>query len=216
MESFFVFRVVKKEKIEYSNKKAVIREKNKFFGFGSRERKITMTEHKPRHFLLLRTVVSMVLVVAVAACAILVFVHLKNRQERLVSSAKNAQPSETTMEIQSDNRASKEDEQVFIIKGNDKSSNKFERADKLSYTTTVQYTIEDLKQLDSYGLRITRNEIYARHGRMFVDQDLQTYFDRQEWYVPEKSPTDFDDNELNEIEMYNAVFILNYEKSMNY
>lgn len=175
-----------------------------------------MPGHKPRHFLLLRTVVSVLLVVVVAASAILVFVHLKNRQERLVSTAKNAQPNETTVELASDSGASGEGEQVYIIKGNDKSSNKFERADKLSYTTSVKYTTEDLQQLDAYGLRITRNEIYARHGRMFADQDLQTYFDRQEWYVAETSPTDFDDDELNDVEMYNAVFILNYEKSMNY
>lgn len=175
-----------------------------------------MTGHKSRRVLFLRAVVSVFLVIFIAALAVLVFVHLKNRQERLVSSAQSAKPTETTMELQSGNESSKETEQVYLIKGNDKSSNKFERADKLSYTSTVKYTMEDLEQLDSYGLRITRNEIYARHGRMFVDQDLQTYFDRQDWYVAEKAPTDFDDNVLNEIELYNALFILNYEKSMNY
>lgn len=35
----------------------------------------------------------------------------------------------------------------------------------------------DLKGLSKEELRIARNEIYARHGRMFDDKKLQKYFD---------------------------------------
>ena len=40
----------------------------------------------------------------------------------------------------------------------------------------------DLKGLSKEELRIARNEIYARHGRMFDDKNLQKYFDSQSWY----------------------------------
>lgn len=99
----------------------------------------------------------------------------------------------------------------YLIKGNDKSSNPFERADKLAYTDQKKYTQEDLEQLDARGLRITRNEIYARHGRMFVDHELQNYFDRQEWYKATQAPDDFDENSLNDIEKANVKLIVEME-----
>ena len=82
----------------------------------------------------------------------------------------------------------------------------------LSYTTTVKYTIQNLSVLDSYGLKITRNEIYARHGRIFNDQELQEYFQRQNWYVPQTASNDFDDSCLNEVEKYNIQLISTYEQ----
>jgi len=33
-------------------------------------------------------------------------------------------------------------------------------------------------------LQIARNEIYARHGWVFTNMDLQLYFNQKEWYVP--------------------------------
>ena len=84
----------------------------------------------------------------------------------------------------------------------------------LSYTSTVKYTIEDLKLLDSSGLKITKNEIFARHGRMFNNQELQEYFERQKWYVAQIAANDFDDSCLNEVESYNVDLISSYEKQL--
>ena len=33
-------------------------------------------------------------------------------------------------------------------------------------------------------LRVLRNEIYARRGRIFKDKELQKYFEAQAWYRP--------------------------------
>ena len=107
-----------------------------------------------------------------------------------------------------------EDGKVYLIKGNEKSSNRYEKADHLSYTTTIKYTEQDLSLLDSYGLKITRNEIYARHGRMFNDQELQEYFQRQKWYVPQTASNDFDSSSLNEVEKYNVELIRTYEQQV--
>lgn len=100
---------------------------------------------------------------------------------------------------------------VYLIKGDNKGSNKYARVDRLSYTDSVKYTEEQLACLDTYGLRITRNEIYARHGRMFNDQELQEYFTGQDWYIPRSSSGDFDESCLNEVEKYNAALIQSYE-----
>ena len=106
------------------------------------------------------------------------------------------------------------EDKVYSIKGDYKSSNRYERATHLSYTSTVRYTLEDLSLLDSYGLKITRNEIYARHGRMFNDRELQEYFQRQQWYVPQTASNDFDSSCLNEVERYNIELIKTYEEQV--
>jgi hypothetical protein len=59
-------------------------------------------------------------------------------------------------------------------------------------------------------LRVLRNEVYARHGRVFKDADLQKYFDAQPWY---KANPDFKDDQLNEIEAANLAKIKAAEDS---
>jgi hypothetical protein len=59
-------------------------------------------------------------------------------------------------------------------------------------------------------LRVLRNEVYARHGRVFKDADLQKYFEAQPWY---KANPDFKDDQLNEIEAANLAKIKAAEDS---
>jgi hypothetical protein len=59
-------------------------------------------------------------------------------------------------------------------------------------------------------LRVLRNEVYARHGRVFKDATLQKYFAAQPWYVPNP---DFKDDMLNEIESQNLAKIKAAEES---
>ena len=53
-------------------------------------------------------------------------------------------------------------------------------------------------------LRVLRNEIYARHGRIFKDAKLQKYFAEQKWYQPNP---EFKDPDLNDIEVKNLAII---------
>ena len=109
-----------------------------------------------------------------------------------------------------------ESENVYLVKGNDTGSNPYEKADHLAYTNSVRYTWDELSCLDSYGLCITRNEIYARHGRMFTDQDIQNYFNKQEWYVAQTASAAFDYSVLNDVEQYNVELIHSYELQQGY
>jgi len=59
-------------------------------------------------------------------------------------------------------------------------------------------------------LRVLRNEVYARHGRIFKDKELQKYFETQAWYKPN---LDFKDDQLNEIEVQNLAKIREAEET---
>jgi hypothetical protein len=77
----------------------------------------------------------------------------------------------------------------------------------LSNTAIGDNTLGDLFAED---LRVLRNEIYARHGRVFKDKELQKYFDSQAWYKPNP---DFKDDQLSEIEVGNLAKIREAEES---
>lgn len=86
----------------------------------------------------------------------------------------------------------------------------------LPYSNQRLLTESDLVNLTSEQLRYARNEIYARHGRMFDDEQLQAYFNSKSWYNGTISPKDFDDNDyLTDIEKQNRDFIVTYEKKSN-
>lgn len=77
-------------------------------------------------------------------------------------------------------------------------------------------TEADLENLTQEDLRIARNEIYARHGRKFLDEGLQEYFNGKSWYNGTIEPNDFKEDMLSEIERTNEDTIVNYETKMGY
>ncbi len=77
-------------------------------------------------------------------------------------------------------------------------------------------TKDDLKYFDAELCRIARNEIYARHGRMFDDEFLQYIFGNRDWYVGTIRPSDFKESMLNKYEIANRDFIVAYEKEMGF
>lgn len=180
--------------------------------------------------------ISAVVIVCLALIAVIfAFVMLQRRHESEISAASDTEgQTEITIEIGKvkkeeetageDGDEAEEDaedstgesESVYLVKGKDTGSNPYEKADHLAYTDSVRYTWEELSWLDSYGLCITRNEIYARHGRMFNDQDIQDYFNRQDWYVAQTSSADFDESVLNDVELYNVELIHSYELKQGY
>ncbi|MDQ3798748.1 MAG: YARHG domain-containing protein [Acidobacteriota bacterium] len=71
-------------------------------------------------------------------------------------------------------------------------------------------TEDALSGLFTEDLRILRNEIYARRGRVFKDKELQKYFESTEWYQPNP---DFRDDMLGEIEFKNLAAIKTAEET---
>ncbi|MCR5289502.1 MAG: YARHG domain-containing protein [Treponema sp.] len=70
-------------------------------------------------------------------------------------------------------------------------------------------TEADLKDLDKAQLRLMRNAVYARHGRIFKSVDLQSLWDCYTWY--KKNPA-YSDNLLTETDKYNIELIQRFEK----
>jgi hypothetical protein len=75
---------------------------------------------------------------------------------------------------------------------------------------TTPLTDDTLGAMFAEDLRVLRNEVYARHGRIFKDPKLQKYFESQAWYKPNP---DFKDDQLNEIEAANLKKIVDAETS---
>jgi len=74
--------------------------------------------------------------------------------------------------------------------------------------------MEDLYGLDVASLRLARNEIFARHGRLFQAEDLNTYFSSQSWYNGYLAEEEFDDSVLNEFERKNLELIQAAEQEL--
>ncbi len=74
----------------------------------------------------------------------------------------------------------------------------------------------ELKDFTADQCRLARNELYARHGRMFDDDFLQEYFSSKDWYSPSISASDFKESMLNEYEIANRDLIIEYEKECGY
>lgn len=67
----------------------------------------------------------------------------------------------------------------------------------------------DLAGMTAQQLSYAKNEIYARHGRVFKSSELQDYFNQKDWY--EKND-DFKDKDLSKKEAENTEFIDAYQK----
>ncbi len=74
--------------------------------------------------------------------------------------------------------------------------------------TNEPITNEMVDGLFVEDLRVLRNEIYARHGRVFKDPNLQKYFAAQAWYQPNP---EFKDESLSETEVKNLAIIREVE-----
>ena len=83
----------------------------------------------------------------------------------------------------------------------------------LPQSSSTYITESDLYGLTQEECRIARNEIYARHGRMFKDDELQAYFNSKSWYTPTIPADSFQESMLNVYERQNKDVILEYERS---
>ena len=74
-------------------------------------------------------------------------------------------------------------------------------------SSTAPLSEADLAGVPYDKLRIAKNEIYARHGRLFKDAALQEYFNGKSWYKGTIPPDQFSENLLNDIERSNVNMI---------
>lgn len=84
------------------------------------------------------------------------------------------------------------------------------------YSDTECLTADDVKGLSATEINLAKNELYARHGRIFDRQDLQQYFESCSWYYGEYTRTEWeqlgDDYFFNATEIKNRNLLVKYEK----
>ena len=65
-------------------------------------------------------------------------------------------------------------------------------------------------------INLAKNELYARHGREFLREDLQEYFERKSWYYPVYTVKQWDKKGdsyfFNKYEMANRNFLVKWEE----
>ncbi len=72
--------------------------------------------------------------------------------------------------------------------------------------------VEELKGKSIEFFRFARNEIFARHGYIFKDSDLNTFFNKMEWYKPNSNV----ELNMNEFEKRNVELLKLLEDSTEY
>ena len=70
-------------------------------------------------------------------------------------------------------------------------------------TDKKYYMKEDFESEPMLVIHLAKNEIYARHGYIFTNEDLYNYFMGCIWYNPTYDAADFDDSIFNEYEKAN-------------
>lgn len=87
------------------------------------------------------------------------------------------------------------------------------------WPTDTQYiTYNDLYGYSRYEIMLMRNELYARYGCYFQDEEIRSYFLDQSWYTPNVNmlAVEFSIDQFSDIERANLETILNYERDMGW
>ena len=80
-------------------------------------------------------------------------------------------------------------------------------------SATRRLTQADVADLTWEQCCLARNEIYARHGRIFQTKQIAAYFEAQSWYHGTVPGASFDSNTLSPIEHANIDFLAGYENA---
>ena len=134
--------------------------------------------------------------------------------EPAYSEDNNTQDSDIKSDMESENNENDIQSDINLKENKKKKSAKKEKNTDyiIPESSSRKLTKKDVKGKSARQLRIARNEIYARHGRLFVDQELQDYFDSKDWYLGYIEPEDFVETEdLSKLERRNALFIRKFE-----
>jgi serine/threonine-protein kinase len=149
-------------------------------------------------------IASVIIIALLAGAAYLVFTARKdaasNSNSSLARQNQNvAQQNASTVSQANANRADKNANTV-APDGKTRVESKILNGDALSAA--------DLAGLNSFDLRLLRNTVYARYGRVFDSPDLQQYFAKRSCYRPR---SDYSDSDLTPVDRSNAAIIKSAE-----
>lgn len=77
------------------------------------------------------------------------------------------------------------------------------------------YTADEISDMPLQVVNYAKNEIYARHGRIFDSTELAGYFGQQPWYSGSLREADFTDKVFNEYEKENILLLNDREMALS-
>ena len=171
-------------------------------------------------------IIACLSVLLVALVAVLVYTQLLARPNTTDSSSSAASKTVSTTSSSNSDSTGKSGTTIGTTTPTDTKTTTTTDTKSTSETSTSSdyvlpdsdthlYTRDELESLSDQQLFYARNEIYARHGRGFDSDELQTYFDSKSWYTRQYDPADFPDSLLNSTEKANAGLMLEIEKDRN-
>ena len=99
----------------------------------------------------------------------------------------------------------------FLIEANEK--DRFENAILIlnGQIDLLSYPLQHFQvgQLNQKELRLLRNMIYAKHGYIFMSEDLKAYYSRFAWY---EENLNFNEDLLTSVDKFNIEFIRSFEE----
>ncbi len=128
------------------------------------------------------------------------------------SAPASSQDGENAISSSSSNDATEAEYENSARNGSSAPSSRASSDYLLPDSDTRYYTASELEYMSLYDLYLARNEIFARHGRLFNNHDLQLYFDDKPWYHGSIAPSDFDESVFNDYERKNAALMLEIEQ----
>lgn len=102
-----------------------------------------------------------------------------------------------------------EDDVIQVTKGGVETPATYIRLNSSDFiifdSSTRKLSAQEAAALDEHNRWLAKNEIYARHGYPFQNEELNQYFSGKRWYQRgEYAAEDFQESSLSEIERYNV------------
>lgn len=97
-------------------------------------------------------------------------------------------------------------------KGETQETHEGQEASYLLPSDTRELVDEDLQGLDEWTTTLAINELYARYGLVFGVADIDDYFAKQPWYVPDPSIV-AEDISFTDVERHNLDVLVAYAKA---
>jgi len=83
-------------------------------------------------------------------------------------------------------------------------------------TDTQYISAADLDGMSRYESYMVINEIYARHGKIFDTESVQTYFEGQAWYTPVTKAYKPIEAQFSELEWANIQTVMDWQRAQGY
>lgn len=127
----------------------------------------------------------------------------------VATDEKIEEDSEPTQETESQSDS-------FIMKSKKKGSTSEKKGDYIFPDSARRYLQKsDVKGMKKSKINLAKNELYARHGRIFTRDDLNNYFQKFSWYKPKVSTKAWDahgdEYYFNSVEIANRNFLVKME-----